>query len=130
MLPQLCGALKVGDIVLLYLFQNILVFVMIFWLLTWGGEYFYKVKNHAAKKQFYECGFKTISDLNIQININFAMLCIFLILYDVEFIFLFPFLFNVGVVGFFQVLIFFIFIILILMSLFYDWQTNALSWQF
>lgn len=119
-----------GDIVLLYLFQNILIFLMIFWLLTWGGEYFYKVKNQSAKKQFYECGFKTISDLNIQININFAMLCIFLILYDVEFIFLFPFLFNVGVVGVFQVLIFFFFIILILMSLFYDWQTNALSWQF
>ena len=98
-----------GDIVLIFLFQNILIFLIIFWLLTWGGEYFYKVKNHAAKKQFYECGFKTVSDLNIQINVNFAMLCIFLILYDVEFIFLFPFLFNISVVGFFQILVFFFF---------------------
>jgi len=119
-----------GDIVLIFLFQNILIFVMIFWLLTWCGEYFYKVKNHSSKKQFYECGFKTISDLNIQININFAMLSIFLILYDVEFIFLFPFLFNLSLVGFFQIFIFFFFIILILASLFYDWLVNALSWQF
>ena len=47
------------------------------------------------KKQFYECGFKSISDINIQINLNFVMLCIFLILYDIEFTFLFPILFKV-----------------------------------
>ena len=62
------------------------------------------------KKQFYECGFKAISDINIQINLNFAMLCIFLILYDIEFTFLFPILFSYTNIVFFQ---FFIFILCI-----------------
>ena len=72
-----------GDIMLLFLLQNIFIFSMIFWLLTWATEYFYKKKIHKTKKQFYECGFKSISEINIQINLNFALLCIFLILYDI-----------------------------------------------
>ena len=79
------------------------------------------------KKQFYECGFKAISDINIQINLNFAMLCIFLILYDIEFTFLFPILFSFSNILFFQFLIYIIFIFLILLSLYYDIQANALN---
>lgn len=51
-------------------------------------------KNHIAKRQFYECGFKSLSELNVQINLNFTMLCVFLVLYDIEFTLLFPALFN------------------------------------
>ena len=83
-----------GDIIVLFLIQNVLIFLIIFWLLTWGAEYFFKKKNHLTKKHFYECGFRTLSDLNIQINLNFSMMCIFLILYDIEFTFLFPLLFK------------------------------------
>jgi len=119
-----------GDIVLIFLFQNIFIFVMIFWLLTWCGEYFYKVKNHSSKKQFYECGFKTISDLNLQINLNFAIVCVFLVLYDVEFIFLIPIFFNLGILSFFQFFILMSFFTLIILSLVYDWQNQALNWQY
>ena len=79
------------------------------------------------KKQFYECGFKVISDINLQINLNFAMLCIFLILYDIEFTFLFPILFSYSNVLMFQFIMYVIFILLILLSLYYDMQSNALN---
>jgi NADH:ubiquinone oxidoreductase subunit 3 (subunit A) len=119
-----------GDIVILYLIQNILIFGVIFWLLTWGAEYFFTKKTNLTKKQFYECGFRTLSELNIQINLNFSMLCVFLILYDIEFTFLFPVLFTFYNVYFLEILILFIFIYLIILSLYYDWQFNSLSWQF
>ena len=98
-----------GDIVILFLLQNILVFGIIFWLLTWGAEYFFTKKTHLTKKQFYECGFRTLSELNIQINLNFSMLCVFLILYDIEFTFLFPILFNFWSLFFFEFIFFFFF---------------------
>lgn len=82
------------------------------------------------KKQFYECGFKSISDINLQINLNFVMLCVFLILYDIEFVFLFPILFNFSNILLFQLYIYIIFIYLILISLYYDIQMNALNWQY
>ena len=118
-----------GDIVLFFFFQNILIFSLIFWVLTWAGEFFFKQKSHVSKKQFYECGYKTLSEMNIQLNINFTLLCIFLILYDVEFIFLFPFLFNISFVSLLEFFFFIFFLFFVLLSLLYDWQLNALNWQ-
>lgn len=118
-----------GDVVIFFFLKNILIFSLIFWFLLLASSYFYKIKNQTSKRHFCECGFKSLSDINIQININFAMLCIFLILYDIEFTLLFPILFNLGNVGIIQYLYFLTFVTLIVASLFYDWQTNSLSWQ-
>lgn len=118
-----------GDLVLFFFLQNVLVFSIIFWLLLFISSYFYKIKNHLSKKHFCECGFKSLSDLNIQININFIMLAVFLILYDIEFTLLFPLLFNSFYVNILQYYYFSIFILLIIASLYYDTQTNSLNWQ-
>lgn len=118
-----------GDIIVFNLIQNVLIFGIIFWLLTWGAEYFYTNKQQLTKKQFYECGFKSISELNIQVNFNFFMLAVFLILYDIEFTLLFPILFNYTYIYIFTYIIFLIFISLILISLYYDFIHNVLSWS-
>lgn len=109
-----------GDIVILFLVQNILIFCVIFWLLSWAGEFFYKKKNHFSKRNFYECGFKSTSDVNIQINFNFSMICVFLILYDIEFTLLIPVFFNMNLVVYFNFILILFFIILIILSLVYD----------
>lgn len=119
-----------GDIVLFFFIQNVFLFGIIFWLLTWAGEFIVSKKNQASKRQFYECGFKSISELNVQINMNFTMLCVFLVLYDVEFTLLFPVLFNFSFVSFFSFLVFCLFVFLIILSLYYDFQMNSLNWQF
>jgi len=119
-----------GDIVVLFLIQNILTFSIIFWLLTWAGEFFYKKKNHLTKRNFYECGFKSTTDVNIQINFNFSIICVFLILYDIEFTLLIPIFFNLYYIFLIQFILVILFIVLIIISLIYDWQMNALNWQY
>ncbi len=119
-----------GDIVMLFFIQNIIIFSFIFWALTLLSSYFYKKKNHKTKRSFYECGFKSISDINIQININFIMICVFLILYDIEFTFLFPYLFNLQNSYSPQFFFFLIFVFLIIISLYYDILLNSLSWYY
>jgi NADH:ubiquinone oxidoreductase subunit 3 (subunit A) len=118
-----------GDVLFLYIINNVMIFGLIFWFLNWGAEYFYTKKNHKEKKKFYECGFKSISELNIQINVNFSLMVIFLVLYDVEFKFNFPLFFNCLNINFFMFFIFFVFYFFIVLSLFYDYIFNALSWQ-
>ena len=120
---------KVGDIFLLFFFQNFLLFACIFWGLTWAGEYFYKRKNHDAKKQFYECGFKVSTDTDIQFNLSFTLLCVFLVLYDLEFTLLIPFFFNHLFLTVSSLVVFFVFMLFIFLSLIYDWQNNAFNWQ-
>jgi NADH:ubiquinone oxidoreductase subunit 3 (subunit A) len=116
-----------GNIVLLCFIQNVFLFCAIFWLLTWVAEWFYQKKDQVSKKQFYECGFKSISDLNIQINLNFSLVCIFLILYDVEFVFLFPFLFNFLIATSVSFYIFIFFMFILVLSLVYDLSHAALN---
>lgn len=118
-----------GDSIIFFFCQSIFLFAVIFWLLTWGCEYLYKKRSHLTKKQIYECGFKSFDDLNIQINLNFILLSIFLMLYDLEFVLLIPFIFNYSNVTFFHFFILLIFFMLLILSLIYDWQMQALSWQ-
>jgi len=118
-----------GGILVLFFIQNVLIFSIIFWLLTFLGEYFFKGKNHKTKKNFYECGFKSVNDIDLQFNFNFLIICVFLVLYDIEFILMMPFLVNLYYVNFFSLIVFLTFFILIIISLLYDWQANALNWQ-
>ena len=119
-----------GDISLLFILSNIIIFCVIFWLLTSITEIFFKKKEHYSKRDFYECGFKSISDINIQINLNFSILCIFLILYDIELIYLVPFLFNTNINSVIEILVLFIFIVMINLSLLFDYKNNSLNWQY
>lgn len=118
-----------GDVVVVFLIQNILIFTIMFWGLTWGAEFFFKKKVQLTSRQFYECGFRALTDLNIQFNLNFSMLCVFLVLYDVEFIFLYPLLFNYSTLSLIEFILIQVFIFLIFISLLYDLQFNTLSWQ-
>ena len=88
---------------------------------------FNKKKNHFFKKKYYECGFSSLSDINISVNINFLLIGIFLILYGIRFTFLFPFIVNIDLVNIYSFFVFTSFYILIIISLIYDWQLSALD---
>ena len=51
----------------------------------------------------------------------------FLILYDIEFTFLFPILFNLSTITVSQLTVLIIFLTLLILSLFYDFEVNALN---
>jgi NADH:ubiquinone oxidoreductase subunit 3 (subunit A) len=119
-----------GDASFIMLAQNLILIGLIFWLLTDLTEYFYSKKQHTNKKLFYECGFRSISDIKITININFQMVAVFLILYDIEFIFLICLALNMNNLTLIEFLIAILFFMSIVYSLYYDWQFNALNWQF
>jgi len=45
-----------------------------------------------SRKDFYECGFRPQTQKPIKLPIQFLMICIFFLLYDIELLFFFPFL--------------------------------------
>ena len=84
------------DVSLFFLFQNIIILMLIFWLLSWLGDRFYKLKTHKSTENVYECGFTSTHALRVSINFGFFIIALLLILYDVEFLFLIPVYFNMG----------------------------------
>jgi len=118
-----------GNSTWLFFLIHTSIFASIFWFLSIIGEYFFTKKVTSSKRQFYECGFKLINDISAQINFNFILFAVFLIIYDVEFIFIIPLIFNMiylGPTSLFVVIYFFLFFIF---SFIYDWQLKALNWH-
>jgi NADH:ubiquinone oxidoreductase subunit 3 (subunit A) len=52
-----------------------------------------------TRRDFYECGFKPQNQKPIKISIQFLIICIFFLLYDIELIFLFPFISGITFLG-------------------------------
>lgn len=81
------------------------------------------------KNSHYECGMKLFSDARIQFDIKFFNFAIMYLIFDVETIFLFPFAVEFQQLQAFAIVEVFIFIALLLFSLYYAVKKEILRWQ-
>ena len=80
------------------------------------------------RKDFYECGFKPIKQKPIQLSIQFFVLCVFFILYDIELIFSFPLISTIINQSFLELLIFIFIYGSFIISLIFDIDRYLLLW--
>lgn len=83
-----------------------------------------------ARRDFYECGFRPQSQKPIKLPIQFLLICIFFLLYDIELVFLFPFISGITYCGLYDFILIFFFLILFVMTLGFDYERHALYWQY
>ena len=79
-----------------------------------------------SRRDFYECGFKPTKQKTIRLPIQFLLICVFFLLYDIELIFLFPFISGITFTGLYDILIIILFFTLLLVSLIFDFNRHAL----
>lgn len=91
------------------------------------GQCFLNRYEYRFKEDFYECGFKTTSDLNFNLNYSFFLSAIFLLLYDVELVFIIPALFNVNILNEYSLLLFIFFLLVIFLTLIVDVLSNLID---
>jgi len=108
------------DIIIFFLLQNILLISLLFWLLSFIGTKFFKKKNYTSSDEFFECGFLTTNKFNLTLNFNAYVICLLLILYDVELLFIVPYLFNIQYSTFTTIIVFLFFCFFVVFSLIYD----------
>lgn len=104
-------------------------FSLIFWLLTFSFKFFYSNKYSSYKFNYYECGFKSITSIHIQYNINFILIIVFILLYEGEFFILIPFVLNSSLWNIYAYGLFLLFILFLLLTLLIDLHLSALDWQ-
>lgn len=83
----------------------------------------------ASRRDFYECGFKPQTQKPIKISIQFLMICVFFLLYDIELVFLFPFVSGFAFTGLYDTLLITFFFLIFFVSLNVDYERHALLWQ-
>lgn len=77
----------------------------------------------------YECGFNPFEDARVKFNVQFYLVCILFILFDLEISFLFPILIIFRNMNGFMLIILNIFIILLTIGFIYEWLKGSLDWS-
>nr|APW82440.1 nad3 [Laurentiella strenua] len=83
-----------------------------------------------SRRDFYECGFKPQTQKPIRLPIQFLLICVFFLLYDIELVFLFPYVSGItfaGLYDFYLIIFFFLFFVA---TLAIDYERHALYWQY
>ena len=75
-----------------------------------------------SRRDFYECGFR--------LPIQFILICVFFLLYDIELVFLFPYVSTITFVGLYDLLLLILFFTAFFLSLIIDFNRHALLWQY
>lgn len=112
--------------ILLFTFIGILiVFVLLFL------SYIVSPKNiDVDKSSAYECGFDPFDEARKSFDIQFYIVGVLFIVFDLEIALLFPWavvLKDIGLFGFWTMMVFFF---LINIGFVYEWQRGALDWSF
>lgn len=79
-----------------------------------------------TRRDFYECGFKPQVQRPVQLSLQFLLICVFFLLYDIELIFLFPFISGSTFTGIYELWLIFFFIFILFASLNIDYERHVL----
>jgi NADH:ubiquinone oxidoreductase subunit 3 (subunit A) len=111
----------------LVLFFIIAVFLVCFALVF---SYFFAPKSkNAVKFEPYECGIEAKGVTWIQFNVGYYLFALIFLVFDVETVFIFPWVTvmkDIGMRAFVEILIFFI---ILGLGLLYAWKKGALKWE-
>lgn len=81
------------------------------------------------KSSGYECGFDPFSDAREPFYVKFYLIAILFIIFDVEIIFFFPWIFSLLSIGFYGIFIMFVIISIFLIGFIYEWKKGSLDWE-
>lgn len=88
-----------------------------------------KLKPDAEKLSAYECGFESFGDARRKFDVQFYLVSILFIIFDLEIAFLFPWaivLKQIGIFGFWSMMAF---LGVLTVGFIYEWRKGALNWQ-
>jgi NADH-quinone oxidoreductase subunit A len=79
-----------------------------------------------ARRDFYECGFRPTTQKPVRVPVQFLLICVFFLLYDIELVFLFPLVSVSTFLGLYDVILLAFFFLVLLTSLIVDFNRHAL----
>ena len=79
-----------------------------------------------SRRDFYECGFKPQNQRPVKISLQFLLICVFFLLYDIELVFLFPYASGYTFTGLYDLLLLILFFVVLFTSLNVDYERHAL----
>ena len=88
-----------------------------------------KLRPSKDKNSPYECGFEGEGQVRSEFNVQFYLVAILFIIFDLEVAFLFPFAVSLGKIGIFGFWSMMVFLTLLTIGFIYEWKRGALEWK-
>lgn len=85
--------------------------------------------NQKDKLRPYECGFEPFDDARMPFDVQFYMVAILFIIFDLEIAFLFPWAAAFDQAGLFGFVSVMIFLAILTVGFIYEWRKGALEWN-
>ncbi len=86
-------------------------------------------KGYKDKNKEFECGFDGFQDGRKQFDIRFYLVAILFIIFDLEIVFLVPWVVSLGVIGNLGFWSMMVFLNLLIVGFIYEWKKGALEWE-
>jgi NADH:ubiquinone oxidoreductase subunit 3 (subunit A) len=83
----------------------------------------------AEKLSSYECGFDPFSDARTRFDVRFYLVAILFIIFDLEIVYLFPWIMALAHIGSFGFWIMILFLFILTIGFLYEWSKGALNWE-
>jgi len=82
-----------------------------------------------SKNSPYECGFNAFETARVPFDIQFYLVSLLFIIFDLEVAFLFPWAITLNKVGLFGFWSVFLFLFVLTIGFIYEWRKGALEWE-
>jgi NADH-quinone oxidoreductase subunit A len=86
-------------------------------------------KPSKAKLETYECGMETVGDTWVQFRVQYYVLALVFVVFDIEAVLLFPVAVAFNALPWLAVINLILFILILLIALLYAWRKGALDWE-
>jgi len=86
-------------------------------------------KPSKAKLETYECGMETVGDTWVQFRVQYYVLALVFVVFDIEAVLLFPIAVAFNALPWLAVINLILFILILLIALLYAWRKGALDWE-
>lgn len=84
---------------------------------------------YAEKLSAYECGFEPFMTARIKFDVSFALIAILFLVFDLEIIFLIPWVLNVVQLGIIGFLVTYVFLFILVLGFIFELIRNVLNWD-
>jgi len=108
-----------------FLILNIILAIILIILARLLGSQYLTTEKLSA----YECGFEPFRTARIKFNVSFAIIAILFLIFDLEIIFLIPWVLNIIEIGFLGFLMVYIFLFLLIIGFIFELLRNILDWE-
>jgi NADH-quinone oxidoreductase subunit A len=113
----------------LFIFKYIIIF-LVFGIFLFVSSFFFVFQKFTNEKiSVYECGFNPFGDARQKFEVRFYLVAIIFIIFDLELLFLFPWIVCLNSIFFIGMWIMLFFLFILTLGFIYEWYEGALDWS-